>query len=239
MEGLKFILAILPIFILALYVYVHDKEKEPTRLLLLSFAFGILICIPTLYVETALVNTFGSILQRSYITSFIYVFFCIALIEEGYKLLTSYIVFYHDKNVNYTFDMIVYCTFLGLGFSCFENAMYIKTLPIASIILRGFTAVPIHLSCGVIMGYYLSRVKSSKVDKRKNLIKSILIPTLIHAGYNYYLVYISNLIKKLFDFNTATIITYTLLVLILGILFLLVHYVLYKSSVEDKKIKDA
>ena len=236
MERIKIILAILPIFILALYVYVHDKEKEPTRLLLLSFIFGILISIPTLYVEMVITKNLD-FLQHSYITSFIYVFIGIALIEEGYKFLVTYTVLYPNKNVNYTFDMIVYCTFVGLGFAFFENLLYLNTISISSLILRGFTAVPIHLSCGIIMGYYLSIVKSEKKDKKKNFIKSIIYPTLIHTIYNYYLVYISNLIKKLFSFNTATIITYSLLVLLLGSLFLYVHYILYKSSEEDKKIK--
>ena len=236
MEGIKFFLAILPVFVFALYVYVHDKEKEPTDLLISSFIFGILIAIPCIYVESALTDTF-SFLQKSYITSFIYVFISIALVEEGYKFLATYIVYYPNKNVNYTFDMIVYTSFLGLGFSFFENIVYLKTVSLTSIILRAFTAIPVHLSCGIIMGYYLSQMKTSIKGNWKPTLKAILVPVLIHTFYNYYLVYITNIFKRLFDTNKAIIVTYSLLVLILGCLFLIVHYVLYKSSVEDKKIK--
>ena len=236
MEGIKFFLAILPVFVFALYVYVHDKEKEPTSLLISAFVFGILIAIPCIYVEGALSRTLSS-LQSSYITSFLYVLICIALVEEGYKFLATYIVFYPNENVNYTFDMIVYTTFLGLGFSFFENLIYIKTISINSIILRAFTAVPVHLACGIVMGYYLSLMKTKPKDHYKNLAKGIIFPVLIHAFYNYYLIYLSTLIKKLFDIKTANIVIYSLLILMLACLFLTVHFVLYKSSIEDKKIK--
>lgn len=236
MEGIKFFLAILPVFVFSLYVYIHDKEKEPTDLLISSFIFGILIAIPCIYVEGALTSNF-SFLQKSYITSFIYVFLTIALVEEGYKFLASYIVYYPNKNVNYTFDMIVYTSFLGLGFSFFENIVYLKTVSLSAIILRAFTAVPVHLSCGIIMGYFLSQMKSSKKGSWKITLKALFIPVLIHTFYNYYLIYITNIFKRILDPTKAVIVTYSLLVLILGCLFLMVHYVLYKSSVEDKKIK--
>lgn len=236
MDGIKIFLAILPVFIFALYVYIHDNEKEPTNMLIKAFVFGMLIAIPCIYVESALSSAFY-FLQKSYITSLLYVFLVIALVEEGYKFLATYIIFYHDKNVNYTFDMIVYTTFLGLGFAFFENIIYLRSLPIASVILRGFTAVPVHLSCGIIMGYYSSLMKTDKKNFKINLLKALLIPISIHAFYNYYLVYISSLIRKLFTHNQAIMIIYSLLILLLGCLFLTVHYILSKCSLEDKKIK--
>jgi len=236
MDGIKIFLAILPVFIFALYVYIHDNEKEPTNMLIKAFVFGMLIAIPCIYVESALSSAFY-FLQKSYITSLLYVFLVIALVEEGYKFLATYILFYHDKNVNYTFDMIVYTTFLGLGFAFFENIIYLRSLPIASVILRGFTAVPVHLSCGIIMGYYSSLMKTDKKNFKTNLLKALLIPISIHAFYNYYLVYISSLIRKLFTHNQAIMIIYSLLILLLGCLFLTVHYILSKCSLEDKKIK--
>lgn len=236
MDGIKIFLAILPVFIFALYIYIHDNEKEPTNMLIKAFVFGMLIAIPCIYVESALSSAFY-FLQKSYITSLLYVFLVIALVEEGYKFLATYILFYHDKNVNYTFDMIVYTTFLGLGFAFFENIIYLRSLPIASVILRGFTAVPVHLSCGIIMGYYSSLMKTDKKNFKINLLKALLIPISIHAFYNYYLVYISSLIRKLFTHNQAIMIIYSLLILLLGCLFLTVHYILSKCSLEDKKIK--
>ena len=87
------------------------------------------------------------------------------------------------------------------------------------------------------MGYYLSKMKLSKKRNWNITLKAIFIPVLIHTFYNYYLIYITNIFKRLLDANKAIIVTYSLLVLILGCLFLIVHYILYKSSIEDKKIK--
>lgn len=236
MDILKFFVAILPIFVLGVYIYIHDKEKEPTSLLISSFVVGALICIPCIYVEQALSNSLGFLTSNMF-GCFLYVFICIALVEEGYKYLGSYIVMYDNKNNDYTFDCVVYTTFLALGFSFFENMIYFGDVPLRSMILRGFTAVPVHVACGVIMGYYFSLTKKSKEERKLNFFKGLIYPVLIHAFYNYYLIYIANRLRLLLSKEASIIIIYSFLVLLLSILYLGVHYLLNEESRNDMKLK--
>lgn len=236
MEALKFFVAILPIFILAVYIYIHDKEKEPTSLLVMSFVCGMLICIPCIFVENTLSNVF-SFLSGSLIKNLLYIILCIGFVEEGYKFLTTFLITRNNKEVNYTFDPIVYSTFVALGFAFFENIIYLRSVELTSMVLRAFTAVPVHISCGILMGYFLSLSKQPKQNVIKNLFLSCFTPTFIHSLYNFYLVYVANVIRLNFDKASSNQIIYTLLILILAVLFLTSNYVLSTSAERDKKIK--
>jgi len=236
MDAIKIFVAILPIFILTLYVYVHDKEKEPTSLLYISFIVGVLICIPCIYVENVIAR-YTNFLQANIAGAFLHVLLSIALVEEGYKYLASFIISYDNKNNNYTFDSIVYCAFVALGFAFFENLLYLKTLSLNSIVLRAFTAVPVHLSCGIMMGYFLSKAKQDIKREKINFLKALMAPVMVHAMYNYYLVYITSEFRIHLASSLVKPVTYTLLILILVVLFLFSHYLLVASAMSDKKIK--
>ncbi len=236
MDAIKIFVAILPIFILTLYVYVHDKEKEPTSLLYISFIVGVLICIPCIYVENVIAR-YTNFLQANIAGAFLHVLLSIALVEEGYKYLASFIISYDNKNNNYTFDSIVYCAFVALGFAFFENLLYLKTLSLNSIVLRAFTAVPVHLSCGIMMGYFLSKAKQDIKREKINFLKALMAPVMVHSIYNYYLVYITSEFRIHLASSLVKPVTYTLLILILVVLFLFSHYLLVASAMSDKKIK--
>ena len=236
MDAIKIFVAILPIFILVLYVYVHDKEKEPTSLLFISFIVGVLICIPCIYVENVIAR-YTNFLQANIVGSFLYVLLTIALVEEGYKFLASFIISYDNKNNDYTFDSIVYCAFVALGFAFFENILYLKTISLNSIVLRAFTAVPVHLSCGIMMGYFLSKAKQDIKREKINFFKALMAPAITHAIYNYYLVYITNEFRIHLSTSFVKPVTYTLLILILVALFLFSHLLLVDSAIHDKKLK--
>lgn len=87
--------------------------------------------------------------------------------------------------------MIIYSTFVALGFAFFENLLYIYGdggLQIG--LLRAVSAIPGHACDGVFMGYYLGLAKVSSVNNRKdlqikNIILSILVPTILHGIYDY------------------------------------------------------
>ena len=50
-------------------------------------------------------------------------------------------------------------------------------------ILRAVTAIPLHACCGVIMGYFFGLYAFS--GRRKYLIKSLFLPMIFHAIYNF------------------------------------------------------
>jgi RsiW-degrading membrane proteinase PrsW (M82 family) len=191
---LLILISILPVFLIGLFIYKKDKQKEPKKILIKLFLAGIGSCFLTLAVTLGL-GSFIPIFSAStkdlnLAELLIHVFICVALVEEGSKWLMTYLVSYKDSNFDEFYDAILYCAFVALGFACFENIFYVLDGGIGTGILRALFAVPGHVCDAVIMGYFLGLAKISDVNnrkdlKRKNLILSILFPTITHGIYDY------------------------------------------------------
>lgn len=195
MIDLLLIVAILPIVLLGKYIYSKDKNKEPNSLLIKLFISGIFSCLLTLIVTTVFAILFPFINKDPTTMNFIefslYVFIFIALIEECLKWVMTYLIGYKSKEFDEVYDIIVYATFTALGFATFENLLYVfGTGSLGVGIFRGILAIPGHVCDGIAMGYYLSfaryyELAGNKKEARKNKIKSILIPTILHGIYDY------------------------------------------------------
>ena len=113
------------------------------------------------------------------------------LVEEGMKLLMVYLFGYKNQEFDETYDIIVYSVFVSLGFAAFENIIYILSDGGMTIgIIRGLMAVPSHAFDALFMGYYLSLAKVSSMNnnkqlEKKNIFKSLMIPTILHGIYDF------------------------------------------------------
>ena len=179
-----FILAVLPPLLIAFYIYKQDKfDKEPKELILKSFLFGCLSVVPILILELI----FNENLFSNY---FLYMFCGVALVEEGMKYFFLKKYLYDKPDFNEPFDGIVYAVMVSLGFATVENLVYVfiyyPDQQISVAIQRMISAIPLHASCGVIMGYYVGLAKFS-TNSRKLLIKGVFFATLLHAIYNYFI----------------------------------------------------
>lgn len=187
-----FVVAVLPIFLLGLYIYKKDINKEPTKLLVKLFIGGILSCFLVLII-TSILELFFPIFEEeldnlNLIELFISVFIGIALVEEFCKWIITYKISYNNKEFDEIYDMIVYSVFVSLGFAFFENLFYVYENGIGTGIVRAFLSVPGHVSDAVFMGYYLGLAKLDFYNNKKqskNLIYSILVPTITHGIYDY------------------------------------------------------
>ena len=62
------------------------------------------------------------------------------------------------KDFNEPYDGIIYSLFLTMGFALVENISYVignEETGFSVAIARMFTAIPMHATCGIVMGYYL------------------------------------------------------------------------------------
>ncbi len=192
-------LAILPVLVIGTYVNRKDKTKEPVSILVKLFISGILSCFVVLFVSDILGSVFPILSSSSEKTNLIeiliYTFIGVALVEEGSKLLMVYSVGYKNKEFDEIYDIIIYSVFVALGFAAFENILYVlgnETIEasITTGVLRAVLAVPGHACDGLFMGYYLSLAKISelqnqKEESKKYLLKSLLIPVILHGTYDF------------------------------------------------------
>lgn len=178
--------AIVPIFILLIFVYIKDKyEKEPLRLATTGTFYGMLISMPITFTENFLSKfTPTGNIPYSFYTAFIVA----SLVEETYKYIILKFLIYKNKNYNEPFDGILYAVFISLGFASVENILYVFNPSIGGIktaFLRAIFSVPAHMSFGVYMGYYLSKKKFSM--NKINMFIALLMPFIIHGIYDFLL----------------------------------------------------
>ena len=214
--------ALLPAVLLCIYVFKKDSaEKEPWWLLLLLLGAGVLISFPVASVSQWLGKAVTEFFMPyttafdggNYLDGWLFYFYnmadkfiVVALVEECFKWLVLLAFTKNNKHYNSLFDGIIYSVFISLGFAGFENLLYTFKYGVETALLRTVTAVPIHLFCGVSMGYYLTwyyikhsakvgeRIlmglgaieKSTKhLPARRFFVMSVIMPSLAHGFYNY------------------------------------------------------
>jgi protease PrsW len=179
---MNLILAILPPLLIAYYIYKKDKyDVEPKKLIIKSFLFGCLAIIPAIFLEI--------FAQAIFTNLFLFVFFGIALVEEGVKYFFLKKYLFNKTDFNEPMDGIVYAVMISLGFATVENIAYVfnnEGEEFFTAVIRMFTAIPLHAVCGVLLGYFVGLAKFS--DNSKPLLyKGLFIATLVHGLYNYFI----------------------------------------------------
>ncbi|MGN0032639.1 MAG: PrsW family intramembrane metalloprotease [Candidatus Limimorpha sp.] len=180
-------LAILPVIVLLFYIYRQDKyEKEPLYMLVLAFLLGVLSIPLALFLDGFIDMVIGG-------TSVFYeAFFQAGIPEEFAKWLLFMLLIWKNRNFDEFFDGIVYMSFIGLGFACVENIMYVfgeqefmSSLRVG--VMRAVLSVPAHFLFAVIMGYFLGMAKFLKANRTKYLCFSLLFPIIAHGLFDYLL----------------------------------------------------
>ena len=197
-------LALAPALALALYVYWRDKyEKEPIGVLVVCFVMGSLCCLPAgitngIGAEVLGFDFFG---ENGLGVSFFMAFFVVGLGEELYKYLVLVFYAYRRPSFNEPFDGIVYGAMIGLGFAALENVYYVMDGGVGVAFARMLTAVPMHASFAVLMGYQvgLSKFINSSV-RTKVALKGLFLAVLFHGAYDFFLFQSSSVLLTLFVF---------------------------------------
>ncbi len=179
-------LGLLPGLVLLYFILFMDRnEKEPMGLVITVTLLGALSVVPAALIELGLgsihTSQFGNI-PNALLTAF----FKVSWVEELCKLGVVLLVAWRNKNFNEENDGIVYVGSSTLGFAMLENVLYVFQFGLTVGILRAITAMPMHFSCGVIMGYYVGLAKvSPDPNKRKsNILKGFFLAFLLHGAYD-------------------------------------------------------
>lgn len=200
--------AVLPVILLCFYIYKKDINKEPKGMLAKIFIFGMLICIPVIILELLVGSVIDPQESDSIIYIFIGTFISIAFIEELFKWFVVRGFGYNSKNFDEIYDIIVYAVFTSLGFACLENIGYVVQNGFGVAVLRALLSVPGHMCDGVLMGYFLSKAKVNSLNgnnalAKKNMILSLIVPTIAHTIFDACLTAGSFYILVFFVFHIA------------------------------------
>jgi len=163
-----------PLFIVIAIIY-SDRFREPTDLVIKTFFAGVIICFPAAELNHLLIPSY----EYSYRAGFT---------EETLKFLVLYFYIRPQSAFNEPMDAIVYGVIVSLGFATFENISYVyqgnfEVDSFSLSIMRAVSAIPMHATCGIIMGYFFGLYAFT--HSKQFLIKSIIFPVVIHATYNF------------------------------------------------------
>ncbi|TFG85247.1 MAG: PrsW family intramembrane metalloprotease [Spirochaetales bacterium] len=177
----------LPIIVIIAWFYRLDRARpEPVGLIGRSVLFGFLAAVPAILLEfvvdlpTAVLPFPFSIVWTAFITA--------ALVEEGVKyfFLKRYLV--TNRHFDEVMDGILYAVCVSLGFAFAENILY-GLADRGALLLRAFTAVPMHAAATGIMGYWMGLAKRESHPARAAAMyrKGFMTAVLIHGLYDLFL----------------------------------------------------
>lgn len=190
--------SILPSIVLGCIIYKKDKiEKESPKLLIKLLLAGLGAAILTIIMTLIIEEIFPFLTKEKDMTFFetiLEILLEVALIEELSKWIFLKKITWNNKEFNYLYDAIVYAVFVSLGFATIENIFYVLDGGITTAILRAILSVPGHVFFGVFMGYYYGISKLGEINqkeniRKKNIILSLIIPTLLHFTFDFCLTY--------------------------------------------------
>jgi RsiW-degrading membrane proteinase PrsW (M82 family) len=182
-----FALALAPGAAIMVYIYLRDKhEREPIGLLTISFLYGGLSTILTMFISWP-INVLILTKEDDVAHQFLNAFFKVALVEEFSKFFFVRFVLFYNKNFNEPFDGIVYAIMVGMGFATLENVLYVYQYGLATGILRMFTAVPAHATFAILMGFFLGKAKFTHRKVLYFSVLSLIAAAIFHGSYDYFL----------------------------------------------------
>lgn len=176
-------------------IYRNDRfEPEPVRwLLFVGIAGGLLSGLPA-----ALLNSFAAMglgLRMDMLTgesavninSLLLFSLFVGFNEEFFKAMVSILLLRKLKEFNEPVDGLIYSMTVALGFAAFENIEYTLNGGLSVLVVRSFTAVPLHVGLASIWGTGIARAKFYTGGSYvKTVIPYIIPAALLHTFYNLY-----------------------------------------------------
>lgn len=236
------VLTIVPsILLFSLILYSDRKSKEPLLMILIcvfsgAFTICLSLILDKLIIKYNLVGGAGLVMNSNSYS--VYKILLLAAAEEYSKLLILYLFLFKNKSYDDIFDGFVYSSITALSFSLVETFIYVFNestyADMSSLaVLRNFTAIPLHLVCGISMGYFISLEKFSKVKSRKflNMFLALMVPTAIHTVYNVFFSMVSLTDNNIL--SVLVIILFVLSVYFVGFVFILKTNMLNKVFISN------
>ncbi len=241
------ILSLVPTIIFVSLILISDqKSREPIELIIICLLSGFFTISFSLLIGKIILPSLDAFRDRIFdLKSFSIIrIIILALIEEYSKLVVLYFFMSHNKKFDDIYDGFVYSSLIALSFAGMETLLYIfnetSYQDMTSLaVMRNVSTIPLHLVCGIAMGYYVALDRFSNVKKYKiiNLIKCILMPVFIHSVYNsFFSITMINLRTK--PYALLIILIFLISIYFIGILYLRRIIELNNIFIDDKEYPD-
>jgi len=166
-------LTYLPPLLIATAVILFHKSKVPLRLIIYAVILGFLLGYPAGFLNGYTVHYW----DFSPLAGFT---------EEPLKLIVLSLFLRRRSEIKEPMDAVVYAALISLAFAAQENFDYVFD-PVDGYsthlaFSRAVGAIPLHASCGIIMGYYYGQYMFR--GSRNLLFLSLALPIIFHSTFN-------------------------------------------------------
>jgi len=241
------VLSILPVIFYIFLIYMTTPSTINPKLILRNFfggilGVGILLSIFRIFPGIQDPISLNFVVFGSIDSLLIFSFLQIGLLEE----LCKYAGFRTTKKYNISpIDIMIYCGITALGFSFIENITYLIKADLDIIFIRSTLSMILHLSCGLIMGYFLALSKlKHKVSTPLDIIM-LKFPKFRTRLYTFIGISCAMLIHGFYDFvnfvhdNSAQPFINTLMIITFAfILNLMLSRDIIKRMKENETLKE-
>lgn len=191
-----------PSIIWLLFYLRKDAHPEPKTMVLKIFFYGMLITIPTAFLEQAFklfFSNLGFFWPFPLLTLILYVFIGVALVEESFKYLVVKCKVLNNQEFDEPVDAMIYMIIAGLGFAALENILcLIPSISLSEILgisaLRFVGATFLHALCSGTIGFFLA-LSIYEAKRKKLLMVGIILATFLHGLFNYSIIVIEGSLK--------------------------------------------
>jgi len=194
--SLFIIFGILPSVAWLAFYLRRDKHPEPNRLVLKIFILGMLVTIPTIFLELGMRSLIGTLPFSPLVLSFTYIFLGVAFIEELLKFAVVRWQIYSSPEFEEPIDLPLYMITSALGFAALENILILSGLapaflPTGIVYLSAFRfigATFLHALVSGLFGYFLVLSLMKKRFSFLYVIAGLLIATILHGLFNFFII---------------------------------------------------
>lgn len=181
-------ITILPAVIIFLYFYFSPKYRNIHFLIFQTFVIGIFIAFPAGILNSFITENFSN--ENTVNDALLRGFFAGGLVEELLKFSVLYFFVLEHKKIIKPMYILIFAMIISLGFAIHENYNYVfenkdKEYQLYVSLIRIYSAVPMHIINGIIMGCFFAFYRHSR--NKKFLGYSILVPIILHGSYNFLL----------------------------------------------------
>ena len=217
------------LIMVGIVLYTDRKSKEPPKNIIICLLSGILTVALAGYLEQRIMPFFVS----SWVLTYVW-----ATIEEMCKLSIFFLFIFDNKHYDDIYDGVVYMSLIALSFAGLENIMYAFSEStvnngISLALMRDFTTIPLHVICGIVMGYFVSLGNFSKSQLRKyiNIVLGILLASFMHGTFNTMMNVLGNISV---DYNNRVQILFAQ---VLPLIFIMIVLILVELRISNKAVR--
>ncbi|NND45653.1 MAG: PrsW family intramembrane metalloprotease [Xanthomonadales bacterium] len=192
---MRFSLFLVPIvvpivFWVCYHLYKDRHLPEPPLHLLVSFLLGAGASFLALYLYQflgwlGLRHDAFLLAETNLLGLFAYAVLAIGVIEEVSKMVPFLLVILYFREFDEPVDGIIYGSYIALGFAAVENIDYVRFVPIAEAIARGFAGPVVHMVFASIWAYYIGRAHLCERPLGPAIAGSLAFTALLHGVYDF------------------------------------------------------